>query len=424
MLFLYNTAIRLSGLLIRLASLWNPKARQWVAGRNSIFRKLETSFAANTAPVVWFHCASLGEFEQARPLIEQLKSTEGNSKILLTFYSPSGYEIRKNYGHADWVFYLPLDTESNARRLVEIVKPTLVYFAKYEFWHHYLHQLKRQGIPVVLFSAIFRPGQLFFKPYGGFFRAMLRCFTHIFVQNAESERLLQGIGIQTVSVAGDTRIDRVIQIAAQAKAIPLAAQFKSGQPLLIIGSAWPGDTDLLVPFINRFSGPLKVILAPHEITENAIRQMEKTLQKRTVRYSSASETTVSEADVLIIDNIGMLGSLYQYGDFAYIGGGFIDGIHNILEPAVFGMPVFFGPNYRKFQEAHDLIGLRAAFPVRDTAEFAAAFGPFHADAELRRQAAQTSRDYIQQNAGATGKIVSLPVRQAGFKKPKPGINIL
>ena len=416
MLFLYNAAIRVSGLLIRLASLWNPKARLWVAGRNSIFQKLETSFAANTAPVVWFHCASLGEFEQARPVIEQLKTTEQNSKILLTFYSPSGYEIRKNYECADWVFYLPLDTESHARRLVAIVKPAIVYFAKYEFWHHYLHQLKRRGIPVVLFSAIFRPTQLFFKPYGGFFRAMLRCFTHIFVQNTESARLLEGIGIRQVSVAGDTRIDRVIQIAAQAKAIPLAAQFKAGQPLLVIGSAWPGDLNLLVPFINRFSGPLKVILAPHEITEHNIRQIEKTLHKRTVRYSSASETTVSEADVLVIDNIGMLGSLYQYGDFAYIGGGFIDGIHNILEPAVFGMPVFFGPNYRKFQEAHDLIGLRAAFPVKDTPEFAAAFGRFHADTVLRRQAAQTSRDYIRQNAGATGKIVS-------FKKPKPGKDI-
>jgi 3-deoxy-D-manno-octulosonic-acid transferase len=404
-LFFYTLGLHLWGVLIRLVALFNPKARQWAAGRNGIFEKLKTSRAGTTQPVAWFHCASLGEFEQARPVIENFRIQHPAYTILLTFFSPSGYEIRKDYAQADWVFYLPLDTRSNARKFIEIVRPAIVFFAKYEFWHYYLTELRRRSIPTILFSSIFRPNQAFFQWYGSFFRNMLRCFDHIFVQNNESQVLLQRIGLQNVTVAGDTRIDRVGKIAETKKDIPVAAVFKGQDPLLIVGSAWQGDLDLLLPFLNRFSQPLKVIVAPHEIKEETLQHIEKTLTRKTLRFSSATETTVIQGDVLLIDGIGLLASLYQYGDFAFVGGGFYDGIHSILEPAVFGMPIFFGPDYRKFQEAFDLIDAGAAFCVHNTAEFAALFDELYQNASRRQQLAETARTYIRQSAGATEKIL-------------------
>ncbi|MCU0355857.1 MAG: 3-deoxy-D-manno-octulosonic acid transferase, partial [Cytophagales bacterium] len=379
MRILYSCGIFLYGQLLRLAALRNPKARQWVAGRRNLFKRLENALQGNTAPLAWFHCASLGEFEQARPVLEQFRQTHAHYRILLTFFSPSGYEVRKNYDHADWVFYLPLDTAANARRFVATVRPALAFFAKYEFWHHYLAELRRQAVPTFLFSAIFRQNQPFFKPWGGFFRNMLRCFTHIFVQNEASAQLLAGIGIRTVTVAGDTRIDRVSRIAQTKLDLPLVSAFRSHQPLLVVGSTWPGDLAVVLPFVSGFAQPLKVVLAPHEISEETLRYIEQTLPKRILRYSVATETTAARADVLLVDNVGLLASMYQYGDFAYVGGGFIDGIHNILEPAVFGMPVFFGPNYHKFQEAHDLIALGVAHSVKDAASLASAFESLYAD---------------------------------------------
>lgn len=405
-LFFYTLGLHAFGTLIRVAALFNPKARQWVAGRNSIFEKLKTSLAGTTQLVAWFHCASLGEFEQARPVIENFRIQHPAYKILLTFFSPSGYEIRKDYEYADWVFYLPLDTRSNARKFIEIVRPAVVFFAKYEFWHYYLTELKKRNIPTVLFSSIFRPNQAFFRWYGTFFRNMLRCFDHIFVQNNESQVLLQRIGLQNVTVAGDTRIDRVSKIAETKKNIPVAAVFKGRSPLLIVGSAWQGDLDLLLPFLNRFSQPLKVIIAPHEIKEETLQHIEKTLTRKTLRFSAATETTVTQCDVLLIDGIGLLASLYQYGDFAFVGGGFYDGIHSILEPAVFGMPIFFGPDYRKFQEAFDLLDAGAAFCVHNTAEFTPLFDELYQNASRRQQLAETARTYIRQSAGATEKILA------------------
>ncbi len=325
-------------------------------------------------------------------------------KILLTFFSPSGYAVRKNYAGADWVVYLPADTPTNARAFVTSVHPSLAFFIKYEFWYHYLRELKSAQIPTFSFSAIFRPNQLFFKPWGGFYRQLLPYFDHIFVQNNESVALLRGIGITAVTRAGDTRFDRVAQVAAQKQAIPLAERFKAGCPLLVVGSAWPADMDVLIPFLNEFAQPLKVIIAPHEIHSEQIETWQSQLQHPSVRYSelSTNPSAVSAASYLFIDNIGLLTSLYQYGEFAFIGGAFGKGLHNCLEAATFGLPLFFGPNYLKFQEAIDLVQQGAAFPVQTTATFTEAFTHQYANPT---KAARISRAYVAQNVGATAVIL-------------------
>ncbi len=406
MLLLYSLSLRLYALFIRVVSPWNPKARQFVTGRKNLFEQIAGKLRDNMAPVAWFHAASLGEFEQARPVIEQFRARHPAFKIVLTFFSPSGYEIRKNYTGADYVFYLPLDSARNARRFVEVVKPAVAFFAKYEFWHYYLAELNRLNIPVISFSAIFRPGQLFFKPYGGFFQRILQNFMHIFVQNASSAQLLKGIGVTRVTVAGDTRFDRVRAVAAQKKEIPVAAAFKAGQPLLVIGSSWMQDMAVITPFLNGFTGPLKVIIAPHELHEDQMAQLERELKRKTIRYSKASEATGASYDVLFIDNIGLLSSLYAYGDFAYVGGGFGKGIHNILEAATFGMPVFFGPRHEKFQEAVDLVRLGGAFGIASTEELRTAFTRVYSDLSRRQEAARITRQYVQEHTGATETILS------------------
>jgi len=405
MLLLYTLSLQLYALLIRMAALWNPKARQFVAGRKNIFGNLADRLRGNAAPVAWFHAASLGEFEQARPVIEQFRVRHPQYKIVLTFFSPSGYEIRKGYGGADHVFYLPVDSRRNARRFVEIVRPAVVFFAKYEFWHHYLAELKRRGVPVVSFSAIFRPEQLFFRPYGGFFRRILQNFTHLYVQNPASAQLLAGSGITRVTVAGDTRFDRVRAVAAQKREIPLASAFKANQPLLVIGSSWMPDVAVITPFLNSFAQPLKVIIAPHELHEDQLTQMERELEGKTVRYSEANPATVAGYDVLMIDNIGLLSSLYAYADFAYVGGGFGKGIHNILEAATFGVPIFFGPRHGKFGEALDLIHLGGAFGITDTETLRTAFTGLYTDPARHQQTAQITRQYVQAHTGATDKIL-------------------
>lgn len=402
---LYSFLLHVYGLLIRLAALWNPKAKQWVAGREQLFERLYKALEQNTAPITWFHCASLGEFEQARPVIELFKEQLPAGKILLTFFSPSGYEVRKNYTGADFIFYLPLDTAYNARKFISIVKPQIAFFAKYEFWYHFLNELNKAAVPAVSFSAIFRKEQAFFKPYGGFFRSILGNFLHIFVQNQSSQNLLHNIGIHQVTVAGDTRFDRVQTIASQKKDLPVVAAFKQGKKLLVIGSSWPQDMEILVPFLNSFHEPLKIIIAPHEIHETEIAGLQKQLQKQSVRFSQVQQMDVTKADVLIIDNIGMLSSLYQYGEFAYIGGAFGKGLHNILEAATFGMPLFFGPKYTKFQEAVDLLAAGAAFSVHTTADFAKGFTTLYTSDSDRQQKAELSRRYVMDHTGATRKII-------------------
>lgn len=401
---LYTSGIRLFQGLLTIVAPFNPKARLWVDGRRDWITKLTQKLANNNKPVAWFHAASLGEFEQGRPVIEAFRQQYPNFAIVLTFFSPSGYEVRKHYEGADYILYLPVDTPANAQAFVSLVKPQITFFIKYEFWYHYLRALKAAQVPVLSFSAIFRPSQLFFKPWGGFYRNLLTYFNHILVQNQESVTLLDSIQINPVTLAGDTRFDRVAQVAAAKKAIPLASAFKNGKPVLVVGSAWPEDMAVLIPFLNSFDKPLKAIIAPHEIHNDEIERWQTQLTKSSVCFSQATEAEVSTTEILFIDNVGMLTSLYQYGEFAFIGGAFKQGLHNILEAATFGMPLFFGPEYSKFQEAVDLVQEGAAFPVGTTVELNQLFQKQYANPS---EAARISRAYVQRNIGATGKVMEV-----------------
>ncbi|GAB3897083.1 3-deoxy-D-manno-octulosonic acid transferase [Spirosoma agri] len=407
---LYNTGIFVFQTILRLVAPFNAKARLWVDGRRGWSGKLAEKISGIEKPIVWFHAASLGEFEQGRPVIETYRTQYPDHTILLTFFSPSGYEVRKDYDSADFVVYLPADTPANARQFVAIVKPKIAFFIKYEFWYNYLHELKTAQVPVISFSAIFRPDQLFFKPYGGFYRDMLRYFDHILVQNQESVDLLKTIGITNVTLAGDTRFDRVAAVATAKKAIPIAEAFTNGKPVLVVGSAWQEDMNVLIPFLNQFDKPLKAIIAPHEIHGEVIEKWRSQLHKPSIRYSEVDKNSPSANDLLrqsqtlFIDNVGMLSSLYQYGKFAYIGGAFKQGLHNILEAATFGVPLFFGPEYDKFQEAIDLVKEGAAFPINTTDELLVRFDDQYINTA---EAAKISRSYVERNIGATAQVMKI-----------------
>jgi 3-deoxy-D-manno-octulosonic-acid transferase len=405
-LFIYKIALRSYKLLIKAASPFNKKAKLWSEGRKDLIVKLRMQLKNNRSPIAWFHCASLGEFEQARPVIGKFKIQNPKSKILLTFFSPSGYEIRKNYEGADYIYYLPLDSKRNARRFIEVVKPSIAFFVKYEFWYYYLSELKKNAIPVISFSAIFRKNQLFFRSYGTFYKNMLKKFDRIFVQNEESYYLLKSININNTEIGGDTRFDRVKEISEHKKDIVIAEKFKGHQKLMVIGSSWPEDMKLLVPFINAFDQGLKFIIAPHELHEKDLADIEALIRRKSIRFSMADQNNIDQYDVLIIDNIGMLSSLYQYGEFAYIGGAFGKGLHNILEAATYGMPVFFGPDYKKFNEATELVKLGAAIPVKDLNELNIQFSRLWKNENLRIDLANKSRVFIEKNTGATDKILS------------------
>lgn len=402
---LYSLSVRLYAALISFVAPFNAKAKKWKEGRTAIISRIQSAMKGNKAPVAWFHCASLGEFEQARPVLEGFRKIYPEYKIVLTFFSPSGYEVRKNYAQADYIFYLPLDTKANAADFIEAIKPAIALFVKYEFWHFYISELKKRDIPVISFSAIFRKEQLFFKPYGGFYRNILKNLSRIFVQDERSVQLLKSIGI-AAEVAGDTRFDRVKEIAASVKHIAIARNFKNGEQLLIIGSAWMQDMEVLMPCLNKIAN-LKIIVAPHEIKDKDITAMISGLNnKKCIRYSKADEHTVNSYDVLIIDNIGMLSSLYQYAEFACIGGGFGKGIHNILEAATFGIPIFFGTNYQRFKEAVDLINSNAAFSITTTDDFEKEFTTFLNHEGQRLIASKKCRDYVASHTGATEKILN------------------
>lgn len=392
-------------LLYRIIALFHAKARLFVIGRSDLFKKLKIAFSENKNPIVWVHCASLGEFEQGRPIIESLKKLDPSIKILLTFFSPSGYEVRKNYAQADYVFYLPWDTAQNAKQFISITKPSLAIFIKYEFWFNYTSQLKKNNIPIISASSIFRPDQVFFKWYGSFFRNILNNFTHFFVQTPQSIELLKGIGIKQATLAGDTRFDRVFEITQQAEQIELVKKFKANEKVFVVGSLWPEDLQVLAPFINE-QRELKFILAPHEISERFITQIEESILVNTIRYSSGTENP-ENFSVLIIDNIGMLSKLYRYGEFAYIGGAFGKGLHNILEAACYGIPIFFGnKNYEKFKEANDLIKRGGAFAIGDYTDLKKNFELLNNDPESFLSACDVTRSYVKENLGATSKIVS------------------
>jgi 3-deoxy-D-manno-octulosonic-acid transferase len=403
MILLYNLSIHLLAVGLRLASLFHPKARLFVTGRSRLIKNISQHFKSSQQPVVWIHCASLGEFEQGRPIVESIKRDFPNHKILLTFFSPSGYEVRKNYQQADYVTYLPLDTRSNAVRFIEAVKPSIAIFVKYEFWYHFTNELRKRSIPIISISSIFRKEQWFFKPTGALSRRILKNFSHFFVQNHESVRLLQTIGITNVTLAGDTRFDRVYEIVEKAEEIPIAKAFKNDQHLMVIGSCWSEDLDVLLPFINE--NKLKFIIAPHEISEDGIILLENSLEVPFIRYSNAGGKNLDEYSVLIIDNIGMLSRLYRYGEFAFVGGAYGKGLHNILEAACYGIPILFGnKNFQKFQEAVDLINRGGAFDIRDYPDLKEKYELLNNPSSFML-ACEVTRQYVEENLGATYKIM-------------------
>ena len=408
MRFLYDIILSLYGLLLRLLAPFVPKAAAWVAGRRGLLAHIVRTIGDDPAPRAWFHCASLGEFEQGRPLIEAYRQVQPDTKVVLTFFSPSGYEVRKDWPGADYVFYLPLDTRANARAFLDAVQPRLVVFVKYEFWYHFLDEAYRRRIPAIVVSAIFRPDQIFFQPWGGFFRRILTRFAHIFTQNEASAALLRRQGITRVSVAGDTRFDTVVDTAATAaRHLPIVDAFVAdGAPVLVVGSSWPEDLPVLLPTLRRYQHELRVLVAPHEISETNLRLVETALPGLVVRYSQADEATVAQARVLLFDNVGLLSQLYRFGEYGYIGGAFGKGLHNTLEAAAFGLPLFFGPTYAKFQEAVELVALKCAFPVQNAAELENAFTYLWntEDARLRLQDAML--DYVHGQAGATRIIMA------------------
>lgn len=413
---LYSIGIFLYGLSIKIASVFNHKAALWVKGRIRIFEQLSTaleksSLDRHNRKLAWFHCASLGEFEQGRPVMEAFRKIHPEYIILLTFFSPSGYEIRKAYTGADLVFYLPLDTRKNAARFIGLVKPDVAFFVKYEFWFNFLELLHEKKIKTFLISAIFRGDQHFFKWYGSWSRSILRDFTHIFVQNNYSHELLSFVGVENVTVSGDTRLDRVADIAADIKEFPLIKAFARNSMVLIAGSTWPPDEELLVKYLKTNKYQVKTIIAPHEIEEAKIRTLIEKLGLRAGRYSQANPQNILTWEVLIIDSIGMLAHLYNYGTIAYIGGGFGEGIHNILEAAVFGLPVIFGPNYAKFHEALELLEREGAFPVENYADFEKVLNNLLDDPELLAFASETCKLFIDSRTGAT-RIIMKEVQES------------
>ncbi|MGC9354157.1 MAG: 3-deoxy-D-manno-octulosonic acid transferase, partial [Mariniphaga sp.] len=369
--------------------------------RKKLAEKIETN-----ARYTWVHCASLGEFEQGRPLIEEIRKQFPDYRILLTFFSPSGYEIRKNYELADIVMYLPADTCRNAKKFLQLVQPDKAFFIKYEYWYFYIDELKKRNIPLFVVSAIFRENQHFFKNslWGKWYRQMLLKTDHFFVQNEKSAQLLQSIGLNNFTVSGDTRFDRVATIANSAKEIPIVEKFKNSQPLLIAGSTWKPDEELLAGFINSHPN-LKVVFAPHEVTPANMNRLEQLLKTSHIRLSKAGENEIDRYRVLIIDSIGLLSSLYQYGNVAYIGGGFGVGIHNILEAATFGLPVIFGPNYEKFKEAVDLKNLGGAFPIQNIEQLESKLNDFLTDNSKLAEASKVCKNYIEKNVGSTNLII-------------------
>lgn len=407
--WLYNAGIRLYVAGIAIAGLFSPKAKQWRRGRQNWQAHLQTAMAPlkkAAGPIIWMHCASLGEFEQGRPVIEALSRELRNARIVLTFFSPSGYEIRKNYSYADVVAYLPADTPFNAKLFVKTVEPDLVIFVKYEFWYNFLSVVHKAKIPLLLIAAKFRQDQVFFKWYGGMFRRMPGFFDHIFTQDVGSEKLLSGIGLKQLSIAGDPRIDRVLQMAAQPNDYPLVEAFRGDSFLWVIGSSWPEDEGVFAPLLKHDELPAdwRIVIAPHQIDAGHLNALEKMLPLPHIRYSEATEKTVDQYRILIIDNIGMLAHLYQYGEIAYIGGGFGAGIHNTLEPAAFGLPVVFGPKYQKFEEAVALTSAGGFFSIKSTEELQKVLKSLHSE-ENRQKASTQIKEYLQNKQGATDKIM-------------------
>lgn len=407
---MYEILIRLYGLGIRFAALFNSKARSWTQGRTDYFEHMREGLRQRgmlnpDTPIYWFHCSSLGEFEQGRPLIEALRAWKPDAKILLTFFSPSGYDKRKDYPVASYVCYLPLDTSANAKKFVEMVNPGVAIFVKYEFWFNLLHELHRRNVVTLLVSAIFRPEQYFFKAWGAWPRKVLGSYSRIFVQDALSLQLLKQAGITAVSVSGDTRFDRVAAIREHPTPNPTAAAFANGHTVIVAGSTWPPDEALLQACMPQLPLQIKLLLAPHEITEAKLKLLESQFGSGVARLSESSPETAPSARVLLVDSIGQLSSLYQYGSIAYIGGGFGAGIHNVLEPAAFGLPVLMGPKIQKFLEARELQAQSAAFVIQDESALRYKIEQLFTDKELLAKASATASAYVSEHTGATATVM-------------------
>lgn len=415
---IYNIVIYFVLWGIAIASLFNEKVRKMWRGEREAFKILKQKVDPN-AKYIWFHAASLGEFEQGRPLMERIRKDYPQYKILLTFYSPSGYEVRKNYEGADIICYMPVDTRLNAIRFLRLVRPVMAFFIKYEFWSNFLHILKYRNIPTYSVSSIFREDQVFFKWYGRSYAGVLKCFTRFFVQNEESKRLLEGIGITAVDVVGDTRFDRVLQIKEAAKQLPICEAFRTGVAssqsadvphhdfkVFVAGSSWPPDENIFIPFFNEHKD-WRLLIAPHVIAEEHLKLILSLIKgKKVVRYTQTTPEEAAEADVLIIDCFGLLSSMYNYGDVAYIGGGFGVGIHNTLEAAVWNMPVIFGPNNKKFQEAQGLLNSGGGFEINTYEDFSGLMSSLMNDETFLKQAGDKAGTFVAHLAGATDKVLA------------------
>jgi 3-deoxy-D-manno-octulosonic-acid transferase len=390
---------------VAIASLFNKKVKKMWAGERQAVKVLKEKVDPE-ARYIWFHAASLGEFEQGRPLIEHLRETHPEYKILLTFFSPSGYEVRKNYEGADIICYLPLDTIRNARRFLRAIKPVMAFFIKYEFWYNYLHILQHRGVPTYSVSSIFRPDQIFFQWYGRQYGRVLKCFTHFFVQNMESKALLAKLGITDVDVVGDTRFDRVLQIKEASKQLPIVEQFTAhAQKVFVAGSSWLPDEEIFIKYFDIHKD-WKLIIAPHVISDEHLSQIFELLKgRRVVRYTEATEKNVKDAEVLIIDCFGLLSSIYHYGTVSYVGGGFGVGIHNVLEAAVWDIPVVFGPNNKHFQEAQGLMLVQGGFEIKDYQSFRDLMMRFETDASFLQNAGENAGAFVKSRAGATTKVM-------------------
>ena len=411
MLFLYNLLVILATQLLKLVALFSPKMKLFVDGRKAVFSTLANKINPNDK-TIWFHAASLGEYEQGLPVIEEIKQKFPSHKIVVTFFSPSGYEVRKNNAVADVTIYLPLDTSSNAKQFIQLVHPDMVFFIKYEYWPNYLNELKKQEIKTYLISGILRENQAFFKWYGGFYRNALKTFDYFFVQNENSKKLLQSIGFKNVKVSGDTRFDRVVSILERDNSLDFIATFKDNKITIVIGSSWPKDENLLVEYINKASENVKFIIAPHNIKPEQIANLTSQIKKTRLKYSDYSietlrKTNLKNYQVFIIDTVGILTKIYSYADIAYVGGGFGNpGVHNILEPATFGLPVVIGPNYSHFAEATALVNMEGCISIQNQTELNEAFALLLQNEDERLEKGHICSTFVQMNKGATQTIMN------------------
>ncbi|MEQ8422761.1 MAG: glycosyltransferase N-terminal domain-containing protein [Arenibacter algicola] len=405
MFAIYNFAVQLSALFLKLIALFHPKIKLFVDGRKEVMSYLKKNISEGDS-IIWVHTASLGEFEQGLPIIEQLKKNYPEYRILVTFFSPSGYEVKKNTAAADVVTYLPMDTKKNAKNFLGLVNPKLVIFVKYEIWPNYLRALSQRNIPSLLISALFKENQIYFKSYGGFMRKALHNFTHIFVQDTKSIELLSKINIKNTAISGDTRFDRVIEILERDNNLAFMENFKNGAKTLVAGSTWPDDEEVLVPYINTGESSLKFVLAPHNIKPEHINKLKSSINKKTILYSELENKDLSAYEVLIIDTIGLLTKIYSYAEISYVGGGFATGLHNTLEPAVYGIPVIIGPSFKGFKEAEDLVNKGGVLVVKSPAEFFTLVNDLLKDEEHLKRTGDINSTYVSENKGASIQIMA------------------